>query len=180
MKNIFYKINYRICDNEKRAKMLRARGVKIGNNSAIHYSASFGSEPYLIEIGDNVRITADVKLTTHDGGLWVLRNNGKLPDADRFGKIIIGNNVHIGINSIIMPNVTIGDNVVIGAGAVVTKNIPSNSVAVGVPAKVIETIDDYYKKNKNKVIYTKNMSSENKKKIILDNINLGKVKNEKN
>ena len=78
--------------------------------------------------------------------MWVLRNMKKLENADYFGKIKIGNNVHIGMNVIVMPGVTIGDNVVIGCGAIVTKNIPSNSVAVGVPAKVIESIDEYYEK----------------------------------
>lgn len=87
-------------------------------------------------------------------------------NADKFGKIKIGNNVHIGINSIIMPGVTIGDNVIIGCGSVVTKNIPSNSVAVGVPARVIETIEEYYKKNKDKCVYTKNLSSKEKKEYI--------------
>lgn len=99
-----------------------------------------------------------------------MRNNGKLPNSDKFGKIKIGNNVHIGINSIIMPGVNIGDNVIIGVGSVVTKDIPSNSVAVGVPAKVIETIEDYYEKNKNKVIYTKNMNVEEKERYIKEKI----------
>ena len=48
-----------------------------------------------------------------------------------------------------------------GSG-VVTKDISSNSVAVGVPARVIESVDDYYKKIKNKVVYTKNMSTDKK------------------
>lgn len=61
-----------------------------------------------------------------------------------FGKIEIGDNVHIGWNTIIMPNVSIGNNCVIGAGAVVTKSIPDNSVAVGVPARVIESIDEKF------------------------------------
>ena len=151
IKNMIYKIKYKTCSYEKRAEYLRASGAKIGFNSEIYSTASFGSEPYLIEIGDNVRITSGVQLTTHDCGLWVLRNSGKLTNADKFGKIKIGNNVHIGINSVILPGVTIGDNVIIGVGAVVTKNIPSDSVAVGVPAKVIESIDDYYKKNIDKI-----------------------------
>ncbi len=163
---IFNLLIYRTCSYKKRAQILRKSGVKIGINSEIFANVNFGSEPYLIELGDNVRITSGVKLTTHDGGLWVLRNLGKLENADRFARIKIGNNVHIGINSIIMPGVVIGDNVVIGAGAVVTKDIPSNSVAAGVPARVIETIDEYYEKNKNKVVFTKNMSINEKRKYI--------------
>lgn len=166
--NYINKLKYKVCSFKEREKMVRDMGVKIGNGCEIYPNVSFGSEPYLIEIGNNVRLTVGVKITTHDGGLWVLRNNGKLKNADKFGKVKIGNNVHIGLNSIIMPGVTIGDNVIIGCGAVVTKNIPSNSVAVGVPAKVIESIDDYYKKVKNKVVYTKNMSTEDKKKFLLN------------
>ena len=64
----------------------------------------------------------------------------------KFGKIRVGNNTHIGWNAIIMPGVTIGSNCIIGCGAVVTKDIPDNSVAAGVPARVIETIDEYYEK----------------------------------
>jgi acetyltransferase-like isoleucine patch superfamily enzyme len=56
---------------------------------------------------------------------------------DRPGPITIGNNVWIGINATIVGPVTIGDNAVIGAGSVVLKDIPSNAVAAGVPAKVI-------------------------------------------
>lgn len=166
IKRIIKNIKYKTCSFEKRAELLRKQGVKIGNNCEIYSNTSFGSEPYLIEIGNNVRITEGVTLTTHDGGMYVLRNMNKLPNADKFGKIKIGNNVHIGIRSIVMPGVTIGDNVVIGAGSVVTKDIPSNSVAVGIPCKVIETIDDYYKKNKDKVLYTKNKTVEEKRKIL--------------
>lgn len=168
-KRFYFKFVKLFLSSEHYAKFI---GVKIGNECSIHKSASFGSEPYLIEIGDNVRITSNVQLTTHDGGLWVLRNNGKLPNSDKFGKIKIGNNVHIGINSIVLPGVTIGNNVIIGAGAVVSKDIPSNSVAVGVPAKVIESIDDYYEKIKDKVVYTKNMSSVEKRKYIENNFKL--------
>ena len=117
----------------------------MGKNCEIFPDVEFGSEPYLIEIGDNVRITNGVRFVTHDGGVWVLRNLG-IKNIDVFGKIIIGNNVHIGWNAIIMPNVRIGNNCVIGAGAVVTHNIPDNSIAVGVPARVIESIAEYQNK----------------------------------
>ncbi len=56
--------------------------------------------------------------------------------------VIIGNNVWIGAKATVTKGVTIGDNVVIGANSVVTRNIPSNSVAVGMPARVIRTIGE--------------------------------------
>lgn len=74
--------------------------------------------------------------------------------------------MHIGVNAIIMPGVTIGSNVVIGCGSVVTRDIPSNSVAVGVPAKPIETIEEYVQKNANYFMYTKGMTYEEKRKIL--------------
>jgi len=132
----------------------------------------FGSEPYLIEIGDNVRTTSGVKFCTHDGGMWVLRHNGMLENADFFGKIKIENNVHIGWNSIIMPGVTIGSNTVIGVGSIVTRDIPSNSIAVGVPAKVIRSIDEYYEKYKDKVDFIKNLSYSEKERYLIEKFNL--------
>lgn len=164
--NFIEKIIFRFSGFENRAKLLRKSGASIGKNNEIYADVSFGSEPYLIELGDNVRITSGCKLITHDGGVWVIRNLEKIKNVDLFGKIKIGNNVHIGMNSIIMPNVTIGDNCIIGCGAIVTKNIPNNSVAVGVPARVIESIEIYYEKNKNKYDYTKNLNKKDKEKYL--------------
>lgn len=56
--------------------------------------------------------------------------------------IHIGDDVWIGGNVTILPGVNIGNNVVIGAGAVVTKDIPDNSLAIGVPAKVVREIEN--------------------------------------
>ncbi len=142
-------------------------GLSIGEDYYIHSRVIFGSEPFLITIGDHVRIGAGVKFITHDGGVWVLRNDYQLKNVDVFGPIKIGNNVHIGDNTIIMPGVTIGDNVIIGCGAVVTKDIPSNSVAAGVPAKVIETIDEYKIKIAQKCDFIHNLSTKEKKRYLL-------------
>ena len=60
-------------------------------------------------------------------------------------KIVVGNNVMIGADTIIMPGVTIGDNVIIAAGSVISKDIPSGSV-VGGPAKVIGSFDELAEK----------------------------------
>jgi len=150
-------------------KQLLRGGGKLGSGCEIYPEVEFGSEPYLIEIGDHVRITNGVKFVTHDGGLWILRNLGAGP-IDRFGRIKIGNNVHIGWNTVVMPNVTIGDNVVIGCGSVVTKDIPPNSVAAGVPARVIETLQEYRMKIEpggGGVFATKGMLPDEKKAYIL-------------
>lgn len=149
-------------------KYWKNKGATIGNQCEIYSTANFGSEPYLISIGNHVRINAGVQLITHDGGVWVLRNKDILDASklDLFGKIIIGNNVHIGTNAIIMPGVHIGDNCIIGCGAVVTKDIPDNSIVVGVPARVIESIDDFYEKHKSEFDYTKEMSLKEKREYL--------------
>ena len=166
---IWHIVYKRVFGNEKYARKI---GVQIGNNCEIYSSVSWGSEPYLIKLGDSVRVTNGVHFITHDGGMWILRNLKLLENSDSFGMINVGNNVHIGINAIIMPNVTIGDNVIIGCGAIVTKDIPANSIAVGVPAKVIESIDEYYMKHKNTCDFTKNLSSSEKKQYLTDKYQL--------
>jgi len=134
--------------NLLRLKMAKRWGCKIGKNCVL--STSLGSEPYLIEIGDNCSITSNVDLITHDGGNWVLKNLRNFKGT-KYGKIVIGNNVYIGTNSVVLPNVCIGSNCVIGASSVVTHNVPSNTVYAGNPAKFICTIDEYYEKCCNNV-----------------------------
>lgn len=78
--------------------------------------------------------------------------------------ITIGNHVYIGNNVIILPGVNIGNNVIIGAGAVVSKDIPDNSVAVGVPARVIKSADDYFEKIKKESLHLGHLKGEEKDK----------------
>ncbi len=152
----------------------KRRGLKIGKDCSINPKVELGSEPYLITIGSHVRINSGVTFVTHDGGCWVLRNETSIPNSnqlDLFGKIKIGNNVHIGTNAFIMPGVTIGDNVIIGCCAVVTKDIPDNSIAVGVPARVIESVSEYYNKHRENFDYTKHLSAEEKKDYLTKKYN---------
>lgn len=143
---------------KSKLEVLMDLGMKIGEGCEIFPNVDFGSEPYLIKIGNNVRITDGVIFRNHDGGIWTLRRMGLLENADIFGQIEIGDNTHIGMNSFICPGVKIGKNCIIGVGSVVTKNIPDNSVAAGVPARVIETVEEYYNKHKNNCDFTKHMS----------------------
>lgn len=167
--NLINRIRIRVVSDERYIVLLRKKGMTIGNGCSFNKDVLFGTEPYLISIGNNVRITTGVKFITHDGGLWVPRNLGLVDiRSDKFGRIQIGNNVNIGWNAIILPGVTIGDNVVIGCGAVVTKDIPSNSVVAGVPAKIIESIEEYAEKNADRIVMTKGMPYEEKKKKILE------------
>lgn len=145
----------------------RSKGAKIGERCEIYATASFGSEPYLINIGNHVRINSGVIFVTHDGGVWVLRDMcPEYSDIDIVGKIKIGDNVHIGTNAVIMPGVNIGNNCIVGCGAIVTKSVPDNSVAAGIPAKVIEDIGTYINKNKDNFVHTKGLNKKEKRKLL--------------
>ena len=112
---------------------------------------SLGSEPYLIHLGNNVRVAGDVSFITHDGGTWAFRNAQGNEKIVSYGKIVIGDDTFIGMRAIIMPGVTIGKNCVIGAGSIVTHDVPDRTVVAGVPAKVICTIEEYAQKRKNEM-----------------------------
>lgn len=142
----------------------RHKGVKIGNDCSIA-TLYFGSEPYLIEIGNHVQITSGVKFFTHGGG-WVFRD--KHPLLDTFGKIKVRNNVYIGNNSLILPGVTIGNDVIIGAGSVVTKSVDSGMIVAGNPAKVIGSVSSLEKKLIPFNAKTKKMNKFDKKKYLLN------------
>ena len=123
-------------------------GLIIGKNVSFSSKRSviFGTEPYLISIGDNVRISGKVAFITHDGGTWSFRYKEGFRDVFKYGRISVGDYTFIGYNATILPGVTIGKNCVIGAGSVVTKDIPDGSVVAGVPAKFICSTDEYANK----------------------------------
>lgn len=138
VKRIFRAIKHiigtKICPIEYARKL----GVTIGDDCRFINFPMFGSEPYLIEIGNHVTISSDVVFSNHDGGTWVFREQEKYKLTLKYGKIKIGNNCFIGLRSVILPGVTIGDNCVIGACSLVTKNIPSGEVWGGTGAFHLE------------------------------------------
>jgi acetyltransferase-like isoleucine patch superfamily enzyme len=145
-------------------KYLRRKGVIIGKGCDIQ-TRDFGSEPYLIEIGDRVQITSGVKLFTHGGG-WIFRK--EYPDFDTFGKIKIGNNVYIGNNAMIMPGVTIADDCIIGAGSIVTKSFLDHGIIIaGVPAIKVGKVEDLKERLIPFNLKTKGLSYTAKKKFLL-------------
>lgn len=145
-------------------KYARYIGVSIGERCSIA-TRVFGSEPYLIEIGDHVQITSGVRFFNH-GAAWVLRE--KNPSVDFFGKIKIGNNVYIGNNALILPGVTIGNNVIVAAGSVVTKSIPNDVVVGGNPAKILKSIEGFEKDILAFDLSTKGKNSVEKKTILMN------------
>jgi acetyltransferase-like isoleucine patch superfamily enzyme len=147
---------------------LKKVGVKIGKGTRVMGSLYriFSEEAYLITIGENCLLSSEVTLLTHDGSVDVFRR--EFPRADRIKPIVIGDNVFIGHRSIIMPGVTIGSNVVIGAGSVVNKDVPSDCVYAGVPAKFIKTIGEYKEKIVSEMLETKHLNEEDKRAFLIN------------
>ena len=110
--------------------------TEIGKNCYFNHHLSIG-DGGKVDIGDNVIVGPYVGIYTAQ---HPLDSQERMDGWQTVQDISIGNNVWIGANVTILSGVSIGDNVVIGAGSVVTKNIPANSLAYGVPCKVVRTI----------------------------------------
>jgi len=106
--------------------------VKIGKHVGIFENTIINpSEP--VEIGDNCGIGADVMIWTH--GAWLDITQGFPAD---FGPVKMGDNVWLPARSIVLPNVTIGNNVVIGINSIINRSLPDGCFAAGSPCKVIK------------------------------------------
>lgn len=107
--------------------------------------------PWLLEIGEYCKITSGVTILAHDYSRSVLRRvYGEIVEGGV--KTVIGNNVFLGINAIVLPGTSIGDNSIIGAGSICRGIYPPNSVIAGNPAKVICSLEDYYCKRKERYV----------------------------
>ena len=138
--------------------------ILVGGGVHLYGRNEWGSEPWIITLGNNVHITDGVRFITHDGGTLIFRKD--VPDLEITKPIVVGDDVYIGTNVIILPGVKIGSRVVIGAGAIVATDIPDNSVAVGVPAKVIKTADEYLEKLKRESLHLGHLRGEEKDKAL--------------
>lgn len=131
-------------DDRNQLEIAIENGLIIGNDC--HIMGECILDPghcWLIQIGNRVTLAPRVHILTHDA------STKRILGYTAIGKVTIGDDVFIGANSIVLPNVAIGNKVIIGAGSVVTHSIPDNSVAVGNPAKVIGTYEDYCTKCNN-------------------------------
>ncbi len=118
---------------------LRASGATIGKNTMISLGAKVDVRRGQVTIGDNCLITHGCYILSHDGAAHVINKND-----DGTGFVKIGDNVFIGVNSVVMRNVTIGNHSIIGAGSVVNKDIPEGVVAAGNPIKIIKKLEKPY------------------------------------
>ena len=164
IKTIFNKIYFKFINANKKAEIL---GVNFGKNCKFNSSINFGSEPYLITIGDDFYASGNIQFITHDGSVNVLRNlYDDYKNIDLFAPITIGNNVFIGYGVILLPGTIIGNNVIVGAGSIVKGILNNDSVYAGSLAKNICTINSYLEKNKSNFMYTKVLTPIEKKDAI--------------
>lgn len=145
-----------ILDSKKRTKYLVKHNIfkSVGDNFFFQ-PRIIPADPKLIKFHNNVVVTSGVTFITHDIADFMLNNISNYNYKYYSGCIEVMDNVFIGCDSIILPNVRIGSNVIIGAGSIVTKDVPDNSVVAGNPARVISSFDHYIEKrqkNNDKII----------------------------
>jgi maltose O-acetyltransferase len=136
LKELLYRVR-----GEYTTEKLIAMGMKVGKNfNRLHGTILDPGHCWLIEIGDDVTMAPRVHILCHDASTKTFLNYTKV------GRVTIGDRVFVGAESVVLPGVTIGNDVIIGANSTVTHAIPSNSVAVGSPARVICSLDEYLEK----------------------------------
>lgn len=130
----------------RRSKMLKKKHFFYSMGENVHFQPRhLPADPKFIKLHNNICIASGVTFINHDILHAVLNNmdkDGKIKCQSHLGCIEVMDNVFIGSNSIILPNVRINENVIIGAGSIVTKDVPANSVVAGVPARVIGSFND--------------------------------------
>ena len=128
--------------SEKQIVTLRRQGAKIGENvDILSSSIEGGAIASYLKIGNNVTITG-ARILLHDASMK------KSTGFTKVGRVEIGDNVFVGIGTIVLPNTRIGSNVIIGRGTVVAKDVPDNVVIAGNPFRVISSYDAFIDKQK--------------------------------
>lgn len=133
-------------------KYLKKIGVKIGKDVVLFRPMNTTIDtqnPHLLKIGNHVMITGPVTILTHDYSWSVLkRKYGMILGNQQ--QTILEDNIFVGWGATILAGSYIGSNTIIGAGSVVSGKLEGNAVYAGSPAHKIMSIDDYYKKRKEK------------------------------
>lgn len=169
IKRIIREFVYRFRGEYTTEKLVKL-GMKVGNNFArLNGVILDPAHCWLIEIGNDVTLAPRVHILAHDASTIHYLGYAKI------GRVVIGNKVFIGSDSVILPNVKIGDNVIIGAHSTVTRNLESGYVYAGNPVKKLCSIDEFISKNKDLMIscpcygdeYTtrKNVNEDKKNKM---------------
>lgn len=138
----------------QRGDYLREKQILASVGENVHFQPRLVPlYPELIKLHNNVMVSAGVRFITHDASFVILNRIGKGKFPEKVGCIEVMDNVYIGYNVTIMPNVRICNNVIVGAGALVSKDLEPNGVYVGVPAKRICSFDDYVNRHCEKMEY---------------------------
>lgn len=127
-------------------QFLKYHGIFIGENTYIAPDSVVDfTRPSLVSIGSNCYLNSGFILLTHDWVAGVMRHiYGEFLNSS--GRVKIGNNVGTGYNVTILKGVSVGDNVFIAANSLVNKDIPSNCIVGGSPARVLCSLDEYRQK----------------------------------
>lgn len=166
LRKIYRKIYQLIVGKLYPVKYAKKIGVNFMGGVKIYGSVFWGTEPWLITIGKNCHLTNGVKFITHDGGTLLFRHI--VPDLEITKPITLGDNCYLGNDVTLMPGVTIGNNCIVGTGSIVTKDIPDNSVAVGIPAKVIKSTNEYLEKIKKESLHLGHLKGQEKDRALMD------------
>lgn len=129
LKKLWFIYKLRKANPLKRADLLRPLFYHIGKNVEL-YTINFGTEPYLINIEDDVVVAASVRFINHDVSCFRMAKYLGLPkeSVDKVGPITLHKNCFIGAYTTLMPGCSVGCNSVIGACSVVTKPVPDGEV----------------------------------------------------
>lgn len=146
-----------ILTSSGRTKYLKKKGIfgGIGENCNV-MNRTVPLYARLIKLGNNVRLASKVTFVTHDVTHVMLNANPTLNGEkfnEKIGCIEIQDNVFVGAGTTILYGVRIGSNVIIGAGSLINKDVPSNVVVAGVPARIIGSFDDYIAKRRSEESY---------------------------
>lgn len=158
---------------EYTTERLISMGMHVGENfGRLNGVILDPSHCWLIDIGDNVTMAPRVHILCHDASTKKFLNYTKI------GRVRIGNNVFIGASTVVLPGVTIGNDVIIGANSTVTHDIPDGMVAVGSPARILCSTDEYLEKERaymehapcygEEYTLRKNVSIEKKQQMLRD------------
>ena len=115
--------------------VLYPEGLKLGKNTDIGAYTLIVAK-HGVEIGEDVQIGSHCSIYSYS------------TIDDKAGKVILKKNCRIGTHGSVMPGVTVGENSIVGAHSFVNKDVPANTVFAGVPAKLVCSLEELYKKRR--------------------------------